>query len=223
VVEEEKILDKIKKLLRMKHGGTSAEIETALSLARKLAFKHGIDLSSINPDDESQLEPIKEFVSRGKSRLQFECKYSAMIVDNFFNVRCFIRKAWWEGSKIVLVGTKSNIEIAWYVYGFLVEHFRHEWKTKRGRCRNRQAFMEGMYFGICRVLNRNEREEGLILVGDRSRINKHMEEHYSDLKSDEIKPDRESDIAGRRGYESGLKTNIRKAVTASQPVKQLTV
>jgi hypothetical protein len=33
-------LEKIKKLLRMKRGGTQAEIETALALAQQIAAKH---------------------------------------------------------------------------------------------------------------------------------------------------------------------------------------
>ncbi len=50
----EKIIDKIKKLLRMKRGGTADEVATALRLARELADKHGIYLDGINPDEQQK-------------------------------------------------------------------------------------------------------------------------------------------------------------------------
>jgi hypothetical protein len=50
-------LDKIRKLLRMKRGGTPAEVETALAMAAEIARKHGIDLSGVDPDHEPD-QPI---------------------------------------------------------------------------------------------------------------------------------------------------------------------
>jgi hypothetical protein len=52
------IVEKIKKLLRMKRGGTPGEIENALAAAAELARKHSIDLGSINPDEESAKERL---------------------------------------------------------------------------------------------------------------------------------------------------------------------
>ena len=46
------ILERLKKLLRMKRGGTPDEIATALRLAQQIADEHGINLDSLNPDEE---------------------------------------------------------------------------------------------------------------------------------------------------------------------------
>jgi hypothetical protein len=48
--EQKAALDKIRKLLRMKRGGTAGEVENALRMAQELAAKHGIDLNTVDPD-----------------------------------------------------------------------------------------------------------------------------------------------------------------------------
>lgn len=51
------IIEKIKKLLRMKSSDSISEVENALMLAQKLAAKHDLDLDKINPD-EAKHEPV---------------------------------------------------------------------------------------------------------------------------------------------------------------------
>jgi hypothetical protein len=139
--EQQPALDKIKKLLRMKRGGTQAEVETALNLARELAAKHGIDINSVNPDEQqSNLGHADEWIG---ARIQSECKWATLIVDTFFNVSALT-----NNGRITFVGTEWDRQIAIYVYRFLVAHFRREWKQRKGRCRNRQSFMHGMYCGL---------------------------------------------------------------------------
>ena len=81
----EKITDKIKKLLRMKRGGTPKEVATAMSLASELAEKYNIDLSAVNPDDEGSGKVTHKDVILGY-KVSIESKYSALIVYQFFNV-----------------------------------------------------------------------------------------------------------------------------------------
>jgi hypothetical protein len=152
-VSRDEVIEKIKKLLRMKRGGTVAEVETALNLARELATKHGIDIEGVNPDEETQQRPIGHEEALTAARIQWECKYAGLIAENFFNVSVFTRrvrmKRWpFIGTGLTFVGTDWDRQIAIYVYKFLVGHFRREWNTKRGRCRNRRAFMYGMYVGL---------------------------------------------------------------------------
>src|SRR5579859_3232137 len=88
--DRDAIIDKIRKLLRMKRGGTSDEIATALRLAQELAEKHGIDLNAVNPDDESVREkPISYDDAVCGSRVSWESKYSSLVCDKFFKVRVF--------------------------------------------------------------------------------------------------------------------------------------
>lgn len=207
-MDNESILEKIKKLLRNK-GRTAAETETALWLAQKLAIKNGIDINTVNPD-EPEREPITHAQASALRRVQCECKYAAMIVNRFFAVSTFLSFG------IVFVGTKTNIEIARYVYNFLVRHFRREWETKKGKLRNRQAFMDGMYQGLYYKMllsePKLEEKEGLVLISNKVSIKKYMDEKFKNLKSENIKPDKDSKIARQRGVASGFNTNIRKSL-----------
>lgn len=213
------ILNKIKKLLRFKHGGTAAEIETALSLAQKLAAKHGIDINSLNPDDPD-LEPISHAPAAVLSRFQIECKLAAILVDEFFNVKSMIARNHHLVSAIIFIGTQSDREIAGYIYDFLVKHSRREWNTKRGRLRNREAFMQGLFFGLKSKLREQEPKqtqvEGIILADPKTRINKYIHEHFPNIGKEEIKSNSNAQAALNAGYKSGRNTNIRPAIKEDQ-------
>jgi hypothetical protein len=218
VNERDAIIDKIKKLLRMKRGGTPDEIATALRLAQELAEKHGIDLDAVNPDEESIREkPIAHEDAVCGSRVSWESKYSAMIVDQFFKVRAF-KSVNDTQTKYVLrfVGEEWDRQIAIYVYRFLCGHFRREWKTNRGRLRNRQAFMWGMYIGLCQKLRARQpqTQEAGIVRAERglARRNQYIAEHWGELGSTSAKPDTDSAAARHRGWLAGRATEIHSGV-----------
>ena len=212
------IIEKIKKLLRMKRGGTPDEIATALRLAQELAEKHGIDLNAVNPDEENHERPIShddEVIGR---RVSWESEYSSLICDQFFKVRVF-QSMNDARTKYVyrFVGEEWDIQIAIYVYRFLCGHFRREWKTRRGRCRNRQAFLWGMYRGLCQKLYERqpltEQQPGLIRA-DRAleRRKQYIQQHWGDLKSASVEPDDDASKARWLGYQAGRATEIRSGV-----------
>jgi hypothetical protein len=215
-MEKENIIEKIRKLLK-KNGRTPEEAETALSLAQKLAAKHSIDINSINPDES--YEPITHELVFTSCRMQMENKYAAMICSQYFNVSAFTRrdfdvKKLAYATHMMFVGTAADKEIARFVYVFLVRHFRYLWKTKRGRTRNRNAFMQGIYWGICSKLNEGKPElsegEGLILSGNRKRIKDYCDRNFR-IKEVETKAEK-AEAAINRGYFHGRQTEIRKAV-----------
>lgn len=212
------IIEKIKKLLRMKRGGTPDEIATALRLAQELAEKHGIDLNAVNPDEENHERPISHDSEIAGVRVSWESKYASLVCNQFLKVRVFqsVNDA---RNKYVFtfVGEEWDIQIAIYVYRFLCGHFRREWKTRRGRCRNRQAFMYGMYQGICQKLFERqpltEQQPGLIRVERAlARRNQYIQQHWGDLKSSSIEPDGDAAKAKWLGYQAGRATEIRSGV-----------
>lgn len=228
MTDKNPIIEKIKKLLRMKRGGTSDEIATALRLAQELADKHGIDLNQVNPDDETILKPITHADEVLGKRVSWESKYAVLICKQFFKVSAFqtvndVR------SKYVyrFVGEEWDIQIATFVYRFLCGHFRREWKTRRGRCRNRLSFLYGMYLGICSKLQDRQpvapAQAGLIrLEKSLVRRNEYIKERWGDLNSKSVKPENESSAALDRGWRAGRETEIRQGVT-NAAVKQLTL
>lgn len=215
------IIEKIKKLLRMKRGGTPDEVATALRLAQELAAKHGIDLHTVNPDDETQRDrPISHIDAIIGARIQWECKYAALLADRFFNVSTFTDRSK-EPCRITFVGTDWDTQIAVYVYHYLVGHMRREWKARRGRCRNRQAFMFGMYIGISSKLRQRQplspQQPGLIRVDQAlQRRQDYITKHFGDLKSSSIKPDGDAIAAKNLGWQAGEETEIRPGVRTAE-------
>jgi hypothetical protein len=212
------IIEKIKKLLRMKRGGTPDEIATALRLAQELAEKHGIDLNAVNPDEENHERPIQHEDEILGCRVSWESKYAVLVCKQFFKVEVFqtVNEA---ATKYVwrFVGEEWDIQIAIYVYRFLCGHFRREWNTKRGRCRNRQAFLWGMYQGLCNKLWERQpkevQEPGLIKI-ERAleRRKQYIQQHWGDLLSSSVEPDDDAAMARWKGFQAGRATEIRSGV-----------
>ncbi len=221
-------IEKIKKLLRMKRGGTPDEVATALRLAQELAEKHDIDLNGVNPDAEQE-RPIHHADAVHGARVQWECSYAGMICDRFFHVSVF-QSVTEDRTKYCMrfVGTDWDTQIAIYVYHFLIGHFRREWKTRRGRCRNRQAFMWGMYLGLSSKLRARMplpvQTPGIIPVERQlARRKQYIQAHWGELKLEGAAPDGDADKALRRGYVAGQETEINSGVNGSAPKAALIV
>lgn len=221
-------IEKIKKLLRMKRGGTPDEVATALRLAQELAEKHDIEIGSVNPDEQAE-RPIHHADAVHGARVQSECTYAGMICDCFFKVSVF-KAVTEDRTKYCMrfVGTDWDTQIAIYVYHFLSGHFRREWKSRRGRCRNRQAFMWGMYLGLSRKLRERmplpAQTPGIIQVDRQlSRRKQYVQEHFGELTHEDAGPDRDSDKARWRGYVAGQETEINSGVKGNQPKASLIV
>lgn len=215
--DSEAVTEKIRKLLRMRRGGTDEEIATALALAQRLAARHGIDLSGIDPDEDQQ-QPITHLDAKTAARLQSEVKYSGMLCDQFFSVRLLIRSSYRE-HRITLIGEQHDIDIATYVFAFLIGEFRRAWKQAPKRLKNRKAFMWGMYLGLSTKL-RLEREDieasnsdALVVIGDKlARCNAYLGEHWPEIITENQKPKSKAEAAEMHGFRAGRNTHVRKGV-----------
>lgn len=212
------IVEKIKKLLRMKRGGTPDEIATALAMAAELARKHGIDLSSVDPD-APEAKPISHIDAKTAARLQDECRYAALVCQHFFNVTALITDApsksfrRWRDFKIIFIGTDTDQQIALYVFEFLCGHFRRAWiRRPNKRLRDRSAFLNGMFQGLCSKLDSQRAQqvsgEGLMRLDQQVvRRSQYMAENFGETKSTSIKSS-DSQAALYAGWVEGKKTEI---------------
>ena len=226
-MSQDAIIEKIKKLLRMKRGGTQGEIENALAAAARLAREHGINLDSINPDESAQ--EIRHVAEALNSRLPLEAKYACAILVNFFNVNVMIckrpnaRRPWVGQYTVVYIGLPWDTEVARYVFVFLQKHFRSAWsKRENRRLKNRAAFLEGMFLGLAAKLEEERKanlpaEAGLILIGQAlQRRLEYLQKHWPNAGTQNLKRDTSGAHASRlAGVRAGQDTNIRRAVKES--------
>lgn len=221
---KDQVIEKIKKLLRMKRGGTQGEIENALAMAAELARKHGINLDSVDPDAVAD-QPIGHIDATTAARITWECKYAALVCQQFFSVTALLRDEFaggrrWRNFKITLIGTAHDTQVALYVYHFLTRHFRRCWNHRANRrLRDRQAFLYGMYHGLCTKLDEARTEQvneaGLILIGRAVALRKEYEQKtFGDTKEHSAVPASDSKAAKYAGYVEGKKTEIRSGVGA---------
>jgi len=231
--ELENIVEKIKKLLRMKRGGTPGEIENALALAAKLAREHDINLDGIDPDETTQeIHHVQDILT---SRLPLEARYAAAILVNFFNVSIVVnhqrvpQSPWYWQYAVSFVGTDWDRNVARYVFYFLQKQFRWAWSHRANRrLRNRAAFLEGMFLGLASKLEAERtanqlNKQGVILIGRGLKLREnYVKEHWPHAGTADNPSDNSGAVAAKyAGLQAGEKTNIRSAVNQgeSEPVR----
>lgn len=219
--ETKAALDKIKKLLRMKRGGTQGEVENAMRMAQEIAEKHGIDLAGVNADDDGPKadQPTGHSGTDPIARIQWECKYAMLICEHFFHVTAFTEQDRLGRRRVVMVGAEWRREVAWHIYHFLVRHFRWTWTHKRGRLRNRQAFLHGMYVGLWCKLKEGQPDapqvNGVVVVDrEKKRQDDYIAAQFGKMTTSAVVPENDSEKAKWAGFHEGQKTELRPAVTA---------
>ncbi|MBC8009968.1 MAG: DUF2786 domain-containing protein [Burkholderiales bacterium] len=211
------VLEKIKKLLRLARSSNPHEAALAMAKAMALAAEHRVCLSQVDPDQEATHVTHRDHEDR-LARLSAEHHFAALICQRFFRVRCIVRNSH-ARQFIAIVGATTDAEIALYVLGFLVHHFRFCWRHHRGRVRNRKAFMSGMFNGLYAKLREDElpaeksEASNALVVSLDAYIATHIGETKK-KKAPECSAD--ASAARRAGFNQGQKTNIRGAIKPSE-------
>lgn len=222
----EEAIEKIKKLLRMKRGGTPGEIENALAMAAKIAREHDIDLAGVDPDEEKQKIGHEDEIFGLK--IPLEAKHAANICVRFFNVEICITPAirlWWmkRKGKVTFVGTAWDIQVARYVFVFLQRHFRYAWTHRQNRrLRNRDAFLFGMALGICAKLQEGKDTltgDGLIHVGRLKLRRDYFDRLFPNSKTVKLNNDSNANDSKLAGWHEGRKTEIRSGLDKAAPAR----
>lgn len=210
-------LDKIRKLLRLAKSANQHEAALAMMRAQELAAKHRVALDSINPDDTDHW--VTHQSSCPWTRLPPEARYAALIVQRFFRLKYFICHRIAK-QRIVFVGLRHDVEIGFYIYNFLVAHFRRSWnKRTNRRLRKRHDFILGMCNGIWQKLFESESSSDPAKdTAIMATFSEYIDVHFGQLTQSKRKPaPRISAAARTAGYRAGLNTNIHPAIKRETP------
>lgn len=219
------IIEKLKKLLRLAKSSNPHEAELALQKATELAREHRLSLEGIDPNAPEA--SISHKNSEPLSSISYDRKFATIIVGRFFRVRPIInatltvdRNGWPCAKRVIsFVGQLQDIEIAVYVYHFLVQHFSFCWRVHRGRCRNRYSYIYGVFQGIYKKLLEMEPDAQVNSpTGNAIQIslNAYIEKHIGKTETSQMK-EGTADTAINAGYLQGRKTEIRTAIRTSDP------
>ena len=169
------VLRRISRLLALAESPNVHEAEAAMKAAQRLMLKHNID---------ARVAAAREgyaFVHLGVPRQRVEAAehvLAGILAHHFFVeaiwVPSYLPSEGRSGRVLELCGTLSNLEVASYVHGFLLETSERLWREHKQRHdidsdKERRRFQAGVMSGFDEKLKTGAKEsqrEGLIWVGD---------------------------------------------------------
>ena len=161
------LVEKIRKLLALASdlNDSKEQAEAAMKKAVALATLHSVDIAAIEVFEAKKSdEPIEkdESISLGK-RASVCQTYIGHILRNHFNVRVIYTGSRYYGRGLVLIGKRSDIEIANYIHSFLNTEFMRLWHGYRktnpmAQTKDRNSYLWGLYDGMCSKLKEGESE-----------------------------------------------------------------
>lgn len=173
--DEERLLERVSKLLALAERAPQHEAEAAASAAQRLILKYNLERA------HGQAEASYGFRQLGKvsGRVEQSQKILAGILAEHF----FVSPIWVcaydvltarHGRALEVSGTPANLELAEYVFAFLNHTASHLWRSYQRECgltgnRDRRTFEAGVMMGFrARLAEERERsrEAGLVWVGD---------------------------------------------------------
>jgi hypothetical protein len=169
------VLRRIARLLALAQSPNVHEAEAAMKAAQRLMLRHNIDASTAAAHEGYA------FLHLGRPRKRVEAAehvLAGLLARHFFVEAIWVPSylpAEGRGGRVLeLCGTLSNLEVAAYVHGFLLDTAERLWREHKVRHgidsdRERRRFQVGMMSGFDEKLKAGAKEsqrEGLIWVGD---------------------------------------------------------
>ncbi|EJI1278773.1 DUF2786 domain-containing protein [Vibrio vulnificus] len=154
-----KILDKIKKLLRLAASSNPNEAALALSRAQKLMKEHGID------SDSPELKGVNDFVVDAMSKAKTPTKYFGILASSIakaFGCEYYLQPTF-ANMEVVFIGHDERPEVAGYVFTVLERQMNKARKEfisslnvrmkKQNKTKRADQFCEGWCIGVYRKIS----------------------------------------------------------------------
>lgn len=220
--DTDKIVDKIKKLLRLGRGSNhAAEAQAAIEKAYELASGAGISIDGIDMDKDAT-RITHEW--GGVKRCVYARRLAHGILKRHFSVLVLASSQ----RGCVYVGPSVNIAIAKHVEAFLIRECNTSWTAfsqtlrycrKHVTANKRKTYELNFIAGIESALRmrpiRNDRYE------IQKSIDKYTEANFSVVTTKLDRPTREDKTVAANGYLHGLATNVSRPVEGSSNSKMI--
>jgi hypothetical protein len=172
---ESTVLRRIARLLALAGSPNVHEAEAAMQQARRLMLKHNIDATTAAAREGFAFRHVG--APRGRVDAH-EQVLAGILAQHFFVeviwIPSYLPREGRRGRVLELCGTPSNLDVAAYVHGFLLETAERLWREHRRRHalpgdRERRRFLLGVMIGFDEKLAASAAEtqrEGLVWRGD---------------------------------------------------------
>jgi len=164
ITEKEKLVSRVQKLFALGESNFEAEAKVAVRKAYELMARHNI-VSVELPESE------RKFVFRPVGEVYLKTPHyvrllAGIMMSSYF-VKCIFTYINHEGKfykYLELYGEPHNVDVAEYVYHFLLAEGERQWNVFKAGITNggysKNAFLEGFYIGFNDTL-RSQKEEAL--------------------------------------------------------------
>lgn len=216
---QQRTIDKIKKLLALGQSQNEHEARQAIALATKLMLENNLAQS-----DLVEKKYIEKHDVDSSPRYQTHKRKILALLDEHYNVthlmisrmdfRTYKRK-----THINLIGSPENVEIAEYLYNYLCDLFPKLWKEYKAAnnapTKFKLSFYEGLIRGLRITLAESkksvEQEQGLVIVKDAG-IENFLRKKYSNIKTQTIKSKLHSASTMTAGIQQGKKISLSRPI-----------
>lgn len=157
--DEERVLDKVRKLFALGQSPNENEAKVAVAKARSLLEAHGLSETAVRGDDAfgdfgvvhpgSPVKPGRHHVA------------VSAILSKFFRVRCIwipsVTPEGTSGEQLELCGRRCDLVVAEHVHAFLHAEALRLWNaTGLGGKRDMEDFLEGVMNGFAQTLEQEQ-------------------------------------------------------------------
>jgi hypothetical protein len=219
---ESHTVEKIARLLSLSQSANEHEAQAAMAAAQRLMLKYNIEVTA----SAAERDFVFAHLGTPTGRVDESQRVLATILGEFF----FVEILWVNvyralegkrGAVLEVCGTKANVELAEYVYAFLMQSAARLWEQHkrangiRGNS-DRRRFSAGVMTGFYQKLvaqREPEREQGLIWLGD-EQLKGYFRRRYPRTRQVTYATSSNSD-AHRAGRSHGEKLVLHKGVSTS--------
>ncbi|RUM89501.1 MAG: hypothetical protein DSZ23_03195 [Thermodesulfatator sp.] len=153
-LESRRFIERIRKLLALAQSANEHEANLAMAKARQLMDKYNLRMAELENTDGY----VHVIINHKKKRLERHNRKICLILKKFFYVYVVLSSQYdpyedTEHKVIDLMGRKENVEVAEYVYFFLLRKIRSLWEENRKKLngkgiRARNSYYEGLLRGL---------------------------------------------------------------------------
>lgn len=219
-----KLIDRIQKLLSLATSPNEHEAKLAAAKANEMLVKHNLSISDVElqarTDDSYENREVGTY-----KVMPFEARWVIKIMDRHFFVKSIYREARRykvseKGmAKVWFVGEKTNVEVASYVFQFLVNKYKQLWKEYQShnglRHELKGAYYEGLTAGLSYQLSerRKDVESSMALVVvDDPNLQRQMEKYFPKLGTSSLRPMVRDDEIASDGFAKGKDLHIARGI-----------